>query len=186
MKKLVTPVLIGFCVIFASLALQPEMAYGDDEALWREIRALREEIAELREDLQLVLSFIGLWAIDGEDSSYSAEADDVVSDLRMMKTASLMFFIDNMDEAQNLPRNVNLMERLRQYMDNPDDFDSGLHFLKIVDDEWWVGYDLEKAGKNDDVRERLSEMAETIGLYGDTNLSAANYANQGMIWMIAR
>ena len=185
MKKFVPYFLIGFCVMFGLLSIHPEPARGDEEALWREIRILREEVAELREDLQLVLSFIGQWAID-EEASDSAEANNIINDLRNMKSATLVFYVENMDIIHDLPQNVNLVEHLWQFLDTPGRFVSELYILKIFNNnEWWVGYDLDKAEKSDAVREILHERAASMGLHGDTRLDTA-YTNQGMVWMKAR
>jgi len=114
-------------------------------------------------------------------ANFSAEASNTVSNLRMLQSASLMFFADNMNliQADNPPATIVTGSRelaltpnpdlalLTQYTPNPDapmweNFD--FHFVgsgPIAHRAWWVSARVAEQG----VRDMLVPRAASVGLF---------------------
>ena len=183
MKKFIASILAGLCVVLGILAIQPTVASGDDGVLLQEIRALREEIAKLRYELRTTQGASGVAQDTAQDAQ---DASNIISDLNSMRSASLMFFADNMDDvaAGRFPLNTNIVSYLTTYLTNPRRFSEDIYIFGIMDNGWWVGFNLESAGKRDGVRERLRSRARDSGLYSAPDPDADDYTDQDIVWMM--
>ena len=105
-----------------------------------------------------------LISASGRGGSPSAEASIIVSNLRSLQSASLMFRADKRDFIHEMPRGVNNIEYLTQHTANPDWSGWDNYIFIIGGDHWWIGLDLEQASVN--VRRRLVARASSMGLFG--------------------
>ena len=158
-------------------------------------------------ELVIVIVIIGILALamllSGSMATASAEASNVVSELRNMKAAAIMFSMSSFDEVQSgaidLTSNASAnVTYIRKFMDNPDKLSISSRYLfkaGTVDGimKWFVGYDLTDIPGS--VKEKLSGRAKTTSLYGGSgpdNLPAtltapALYkAGDDLVWMPAR
>jgi len=181
----------GFCAALCAVALffviQPTAASGDNDAIMRELRAIREELASIRQDLEPVLMLLYI-AHDLDGSRDIADAYRVINDLHDMKAASLMLYADNLEAFHDETITNITLEMLAQYMDNPERFrHDGVPYISGIsaDGRWWVGFNLENAGKSQGVRNALSERAADVGLYGGLDADAV-YSGQDIVWMMVR
>ena len=156
----------------------------------RELRIIREEIAGLRQDLEplfMILYIMGEGA-EGAGSSYSDDAYAIISDLHDLRAAGLMFYADNMEAVHNDGITDVTLEMLAEYMANPERFQNGGDpYISGIsaDGRWWVGFNLENAGKSDGVREMLIERAASAGLHGGLDVGVL-YSGQDVVWMLVR
>ena len=179
----------ALCLVALFFAIQPKAASGDNDAIMRELRVIREEIAELRQGMDSLLVFLYLaHDADGGASRDAADAADIINDLRDMKAAFLMLYADNMEAFYNETITDITLEMLAEYVSNPQKFqnDGEPYICGIsADGRWWVGFNLENAGKSDGVREILSERAGLAGLNGELDTSVI-YSGQDIVWMLVR
>ena len=181
----------ALCLVALFFAIQPKAASGDidNDAILRELKIIREEIAIIRQDLDFLLMFLYLARdMDGNGSRDAADASDIINDLRDMKAASLMFYANNVEAFHNeIITNITL-DMLAEYMGDPEKFqDDMTPYISGIsaDGRWWVGFNLENAGKSDGVRQMLSERADTVGLHGELDTDVI-YAGQDIVWMLVR
>ena len=102
----------------------------------------------------------------------SAErASQILSLLRAMKSAAVMYYVDEMDSIMEDPtrfrEKVNgdplaVRNILGKYLDVPATYDESCHFYVLNDNQWLVGYDL--AGEDESTLERLAVMARRPGM----------------------
>jgi hypothetical protein len=114
----------------------------------------------------------------------AADASVIISDLRSMKAAVMMFYASSMDDALSITLNA---AYLKPYMDNPGKYDGGEYLLHetLPNNKWWVGYDLDAARRSKTVKDKLEGKARSVGLLGDTDVNVI-YAGGPVIWMAAR
>jgi ankyrin repeat protein len=114
-------------------------------------------------------------------------ASDIITDLRTMKAASLMFYADSMDELNNGVTKLEV-KYLTPYVDDPGKFSEtpGEYiFEEGADKNWWVGYNLTVDNIEPAAREALKEKTQSAGLYGAEDLNAP-YSEENIVFMIAR
>ncbi|MDR2527932.1 MAG: prepilin-type N-terminal cleavage/methylation domain-containing protein [Synergistaceae bacterium] len=158
-------------------------------------------------ELLIVIVIIGILAssmlLSSSSATASAEASNIVSELRSLKAATMMFYSDSMDTVNSGGANTVINDPgsakalLGKYMDNPEKL-SGLYLFKSteiagVGRKWFVGYNLSSV--TGEVREKLAGKAKSTGLYsgaGSTqepsSIAAANiFTSAGVsVWVIAR
>jgi hypothetical protein len=174
----------GFCTAFCLVALfgvvQPKAASGDDDAILRELKGLREELAGFRKDFNELIDLTGIREVAQRKAS--AEVAQIIGELRNMKAASMMFYADSMDEINKGTVAISVA-KLKPYVDNPNRYDSGIYIFETFNNKWWVGVNLE--GKSSGVKIELKNRAQSTGLLGERNLKEP-YTGQDIVWMIAR
>ena len=150
-----------------SLAATLTVVSEDNAALRREIAFLREELASLRGTQQKPAA--GNTAMLREMQS-AERASQILSLLRIMKSAAVMYYVDEMDSIMEDPtrfrEKVNgdplaVRNILGKYLDVPATYDESCHFYVLNDNQWLVGYDL--AGEDESTLERLAAMAHQPG-----------------------
>ena len=169
MKELAASILVGLCVIFGFSVIQSRATNRNEEALL----AIREEIETLRQDLQAFLATNSGRSRMDEKMDERLAASNIVSDLRTMKAAAMMFHSDNIDGVQMDDVSV---KSLIPYLEPK--FDSPVYLLHIGDGavrgrRWWVGFDLKAAGQSESVRELLRGRANSFGLYASPDLDTS-------------
>jgi prepilin-type N-terminal cleavage/methylation domain-containing protein len=151
-------------------------------------------------ELLIVIVIIGILAaammLSSGSATASAEASNIVTDLRSLKAAALMLYADSMDDFNTGAITTGSIEYLKRYMDNPSKFNAisgGSNPYKFVIDtggnKWWVGYNLTDGRKTREVNEKLAGKAGSIGIYASsTSYASANnfVASDTQAWMVAR
>lgn len=167
-------------------------------------------------ELLIVIVIIGILAaamlLSSGSATASAEASNIVTELRNMKAAALMFFADSMDafsgQSPTGPASVNVAGSaktfLAKYMDNQTKV--GTAYLFVIDTslagdiagKWFVGLDLSNTGLNvtKEVKEKLVGRAETTGLLKSTgtlvtpatiDVTTGKFTlTDNYVWMVAR
>ena len=128
-------------------------------------------------ELLIVIVIIGILAaamlLSSGSATAAAEASNIVSDLRSMKAAALMFLADSMDAA-GLTAAITASDvgLLVPYMDNPSKFTNGAYNFEVVSTvgatSWWVSYSLSVGNKTATVAEKLATRAASVGIYNTT------------------
>ena len=127
----------------------------------------------------------------------SSAASSIVSDLRALKTAALMFYADNVDKCEAPGFNLadvtgtpeKFMAALRQYLDNPDKFGGGLYVLETGEGgKWFVGFKLDGCDEaiREAVKEKLAEKARTTGVLRSRRPDDPYDGKADIVYMIAR
>lgn len=149
-------------------------------------------------ELLIVIIIIGILAgamlLVAGSGTDKAEATKIVSNLRSLKTAALMYYADN-PSAANAALPANAIDLLKKYMDRDLDGTTNGTYV-FVDgtvgsaDVWFVG--LTNVGP-DGAKSKLGESPTDTGLFGATDLSdpydADDYfdaANDDSVYMRAR
>jgi len=115
--------------------------------------------------LMIAVALLFFAAIMSGGSHNSAEASNIVSNLRTLQSASLMFYEDSREFIHEIPRNVNILEYLTRYTFNPEAPVWSNYMFIIRDDYWWVGFNLRRARTRSHIRTRLLNR-RGIGLFG--------------------
>ena len=138
-------------------------------------------IADVPPEKRILPKLLTITGLASASATDSAEAATIISKLRSMKAASLMFFADHMDEIADGKMTLEI-NHLLVYMDT-EHIDNA--YITAVEGEyWWVGYDLKTAGKSQGVRERLKSRAQ-VGLFGEKSQNAP-YSGEDIVWMMAK
>lgn len=157
-------------------------------------------------ELLIVIIIIGVLAaamlLSSGTASDSAKASNVVSNMRSLKTACVLFYKDNMDAceavAPGLPSDPDLaagIDPLKKYMDNPNISDKYKIVTGTVDDNgttynrWFVEFDLAGAGYDSGVKDKLKGQAKSVGLYkakDNAGGAATFYDGSDKVYMVAR
>jgi general secretion pathway protein G len=137
-------------------------------------------------ELLIVIVIIGVLAsammLASGSATDSAEASTIISDLRSLKSASLMFYAESMDGTP-------LISEFAKYADNPDKFSTGYDFDNTnANGKWMICY---KGGKlTPGVASKLAGKSKSIGLYASADPNSNNYfgdtTSKDEVWMIAR
>jgi type II secretory pathway pseudopilin PulG len=156
-------------------------------------------------ELLIVIVIIGILAaamlLSSSSATASAEASNIVSELRNLKAASMMFYSDSMDTINSGGANTvintsgSAKTLLGKYMDNPEKI-SNLYLFKTttyasLGRKWFVGYNLSNVTA--EVKEKLAGKAKSTGLYSGSLAGAAGLAagnqftkDDSYVWMVAR
>lgn len=149
-------------------------------------------------ELLIVIIIIGilagamlLVAGSGQDK---AEATKIVSNLRSLKAAALLYYADKAGSSPTvpLPTLTAASNDLAQYMDRKLDVSLGYDIVAgtAVSSDWYVGYG--KVGTStatitDGVEEKLADVANSTGLYNAANQADTNIYSAGdSVYMRAR
>ena len=153
-------------------------------------------------ELLIVIVIIGILAaamlLSSGSATDSAEASNIISDLRGMKSASLMFYADHMSEVNDVGFDFgDHLAEVRLYMDNPARVTTaaGYKTSMTADGTWFVGYDA--ASRTAGVQRRLAQRAGQVGLFltpfdpvnpttGALQNGSPYVAGNTPVWMIAR
>ena len=121
-------------------------------------------------ELLIVIVIIGILAaamlLSSGSATAAAEASNIVSDLRSMKAAALMFYADSMDSLPGL--STLRLTHLQPYMDNPAKFTQSNGYIfggTSSPYSWWVGFDLTTGKKSAEVAKKLAARAKSVGVY---------------------
>jgi general secretion pathway protein G len=120
--------------------------------------------------------------------SDKAEATKIVSNLRALKGAALMYYVDKTDVAKTLTEgDISLLEKFMDRSLNNDKVDYEFKIVKEDDStHWYVGMIKKDSYPTARVSLKLAEMAESVGLYGSA--ASDDFYKQGdeSIYMRAR
>ena len=156
-------------------------------------------------ELLIVIVIIGILAaamlLSGGSATAAAEASNIISDLRSMKTAAVLFYAQNLNDNNGEPAPGTVdVSMLAPYADNPAKFgnppvdgDPYSFAITVVNGEnkWWVGYNMTAGigggSRRSVVAERMIGKANSIGLYKDnTDYLIFDDKTSDYVWMIAR
>lgn len=135
-------------------------------------------------ELLIVIIIIGILAgmmmMTMGSATDKAQATKVISDIRTVKSAVTMWYADNMSSTA-LPTAANLSK----YMDTSLDASfkevtsKNITIDNSTQEAWWLEYDLKGVANTTGVRQKLSDDAINVGLYGSsvpTDISKGYYS----------
>ncbi len=152
-------------------------------------------------ELLIVIVIIGILAaammLSSGSATASAEASNIISNLRSLKAASVMLYADSMDtfmNATSLPAGLSLSDMtklLSKYMDDPVKVTSpDLAYTVTItsDKKWFIKADLAKLGATQDVKDKLRGRAKSIGLFKAASIpsTGGDYDGTQYVYMVAR
>jgi len=148
-------------------------------------------------ELLIVIIIIGILAgammLVAGTSRDAAEASKIISDLRSVKSAALIWLTENptitnttWDNLEGDPSQINTYLDRPLTTGHPFLFDLGQLTVEIIEDEtptqktstvWLVGYKL--AGVRDGVKRNLEKQAKSVGLYGSDTIDLTDPDDPG-------
>ena len=151
-------------------------------------------------ELLIVIVIIGILAaamlLSSVSATDSAEASNIISDLRGLKTAALMLFADSMDDFSNKvygpppaqPVDIGMLTR---YVADPAKYGYGGAYsfeVNVLNGEtkWWVGFNMTTGNKGPSIGEKLTGKAKSIGLYKDMAYTFFDDKTDTEVWMAVR
>lgn len=149
-------------------------------------------------ELLIVIVIIGILAaammLSSGSATASAEASNIISNLRGLKAASVMLYADSMDtfmNATSVPSGINMTKLLSNYMDDPVKVTSPDQAYTVTitsDKKWFIKADLGKLGATKDVKDKLRGRAKSIGLFQGASIpsTGGDYAGGNDVYMVAR
>ena len=146
-------------------------------------------------ELLVVIVTIGILTsgilLSGGAATSSARAVNIVNDLRGMKEAVLMLYLDNMDKFEGGEldfSNLTPKTDLAPYVDNPEKYDNHYGFAIGGDKKWYVKYTfLDNDSGVADIKKRLAGRAASAGLYQSMTRDTENvYKDGDTVYMVAR
>ncbi|MBR1672417.1 MAG: type II secretion system protein [Fretibacterium sp.] len=144
-------------------------------------------------ELLIVIVVIGIlmsgMLLSGSSATSSARALSIVSDLRVMKQAVLLMYIDSMDHFDRglTPKFESLTPAvaLARYVDNPGKYDGRYRFAVSGAGKWYVSYTV---GEGDagagEIKSNLTGRAGTDGLFEEAG--QVPYKGGPTVYMLAR
>jgi hypothetical protein len=130
-------------------------------------------------------------ASPGGCATSSAEAANIVTDLRNLKAAAIMYYAEHLDTFSSLPEKKNHLDPLLNYVDNPEKERWNSCAFHVVDNVGWVGYDLAKRSR--ELFGKLEGKAQSIGLFGSPSIDEPPASvdvghlykrNDGAVWIV--
>jgi len=110
----------------------------------------------------------------------SAPASSIVNNLRNLEWTARRICADSDDLFSKIPRDVNAIEYLRQFLRPPDWSGWNYYFFIISGDYWWIGYDMDSTrdSRRRDTRRTLAGRAQRVGLFGTSQPEPPPSADQ--------
>ena len=120
----------------------------------------------------------------------AARAVNIVNDLRGMKEAILMYYLDNMDKLEGSNASLGeLKDMLAGYVDNHEKYNDGHYGVYVGSDgKWYVKYTfLENDSGVAEIKKSLAGRAKSAGLYQIPAQGAKSVYTEGdAVYMIVR
>ena len=143
-------------------------------------------------ELLIVIAVIGIlmsgMLLSGSSATSSARALSIVNDLRVMKQAVFLMYLDSMDhfDSGKTPKFGDLTpaSALARYIDNPGKYDSDRYGFAESGGRWYVTYAIGDAAGANEIKASLSGRAKTDGLLEEAGGSA--YKSGSKVYMLAR
>ncbi|MBQ9527694.1 MAG: type II secretion system protein [Fretibacterium sp.] len=140
-------------------------------------------------ELLIVIAVIGIlmsgMLLSGSSATSSARALSIVNDLRVMKQAVFLMYLDSMDhfDKGQAPKFENLSPAvaLARYVDNPGKYEGGRYGFAVSDSRWYVTYTI--GDGSSEIKASLSGRAKTDGLLEN---DGKTYAGGDIVYMLAR
>ena len=182
----------ALCLVAIFFVVQPGAASGDNDAILRELKGIREEIAGIRQDLMPFLIMVRTTTEKAEEEERarasaqtsqqaSAQALNIVSGLRNIRDAWSQLYADNRDDFINETITNITLDMLAEYMDSSEQiFETpGEYVVEQINGYWFAGHNLVIGQKSPEVMEQLKRRASNQQLLGDIKLYAESYFSDG-------
>ena len=149
-------------------------------------------------ELLIVIVIIGVLAaamlLSSGSATASAEASNIITNLRGLKAAALMLYADSMDDFNKANPETPTIADAAKYMDNPGKVKAGGYSIEVDTTDktkWFIKADLSSTGLNvaKDVKEKLMSRRESVGLYKAATAPApekGDYDGGDTVCMVAR
>ncbi len=135
-------------------------------------------------ELLIVIIIIGILAgamlLVAGSGTDKAEATKIVSNLRSMKAAALLYYADHPSETQ-YPK----VESLDKYMDRKISDQANYLTDGTASGDWYMGFAVTSADMSDGVQEKLAESATQNGLL-KTDKTGVYVKGEAEVYMKAR
>ncbi|MCR5346781.1 MAG: prepilin-type N-terminal cleavage/methylation domain-containing protein [Fretibacterium sp.] len=144
-------------------------------------------------ELLIVIGIIGILMsgllLSGSSATSSARALNIVSDLRIMKQAVFMMYLDSMDHFdRGLDPKFETLDPavvLARYVENPGRYDGGQYGFDVSSSgRWYIFYTIGNIAGADEIKSSLSGRAKTEGLLEEG--SNETYKGGSKVYMLAR
>jgi hypothetical protein len=146
-------------------------------------------LVDVPQEKRLLPKLVSLAAFANARASVNAEAWEIISGLRSLKAASMMFYADNVEDVNAgkadalIDAEGSATELLGKYTDNPEGYEG--YIFKTAQlggtKKWLVGCYLSELSP--EVKKRLQERANGVGLIDE---KGSSYSGGDLVFMIAR
>lgn len=132
-------------------------------------------------ELLIVIVVIGILSammmMSSNEAVTTARANNIITNLRALKTAALAYYTDHMNEKTFTKEDVT--EGMFSYLGKQAEIeDKANYIVEIKDGKWYVYYDTTKSNMmgTQDIRKKLRGRAKSIGLL-DRSQSSGKYTD---------
>ncbi|MBQ9897708.1 MAG: type II secretion system protein [Synergistaceae bacterium] len=110
----------------------------------------------------------------------SARALTIINDLRSLKEAALLFYLDNPDGELNI-------ENIKTYIDNSEKLTSTVYDIQqnTTTNIYFISYNLASEPNKSEIISRLASRAKSAGLLNDMSDSPATYSSSQTVYVKA-
>lgn len=132
-------------------------------------------------ELLVVIVIIGILStgimISSGTAVSTARVLAIINDLRGLKEAALLLYLDSPDEAPSIAA-------LKNYIANPEKLTDSDYEIEKDGDRYFIGYKLKNEPDLADVKSRLAARAKSAGLLNATDTSQV-YVNGETVYVTA-
>jgi general secretion pathway protein G len=144
-------------------------------------------LVELLIVIMIIALLSGMMLLAASSSLDGSEAAKVINDLRDVKAAAMMYYMDESNWPSGLPVAEELVENIEQFMDGRSvgflqmNYDGVYVIDGLVENRSFIGLKLKGKNAERGVKKKLAANATSCGIYQDAGVTS--YTDGAIVYM---